>query len=161
MRYPILLLLMVGTLSLTACGGSSAESEKKIEGVVPETLSFEADDLVDLYERDEVAADASVKGMLVEVTGPVASWGTNESNVAYVIVGTKAGLGVQCVFTEPGPQESFSDLTTAQGGYGGSRLTVRGIGEGKSELVYEPQRFGSALPSLADKVTLSDCFVVK
>ncbi|MCH8206804.1 MAG: hypothetical protein IH956_07340 [Chloroflexi bacterium] len=126
-----------------------------IEGVVPETLSFEVVNLADLYESDEAAADVRVKGKLVEVTGTVFLGETNKSDVAYVLLSGSQGRFVQCVFTEPGPKEPFSDLRVLR------VSTVRGIVEGKSEPVYEPGMFGSVRRPLADLVTLSDCFVVK
>lgn len=162
MRYQAFLLLTLGTLLLTACGGSSGgaapepTAETAIEGAVPASLTFKSGIFAGEYMRDAAATDAKVRGKLVEVTGMVSTFGTNKDNVAYVnIQGASRGAPIQCVFAEPGPKESFSGLTQGQ------QSTVRGIAEGYSETVKDEEGQFALFMSQGDIITLSDCSVVR
>ena len=167
MRYHMVLLPMVGILSLTACGGSSGastteptEAQIRAEGAVPEALSLTSTSLVSEYIRDAAGSDVKFKGKTLELTGAVIDFGTNKENVAYVnLAGAGAWGGgpasVQCLFTEPGPKESFSELVRGQG------LTLTGIFEGYSEPAKDVEGQFALFTSVGDIPTLSDCSVVK
>ena len=163
MRYRVFLVTVVGIISLTACGGSSGASttgptqaEIRSEGAVPETLSFVAGFFASEYMRDPAGADAEFKGKRVEVSGVVGIFGTNKDSVAYVsLQGASRGAPIQCVFTEPGPKESFPDLVVGQ------TATVTGIAEGYSPTVKDQEGQFALFMSQGDIITLSDCSVVK
>ena len=105
--------------------------------------------------RDTAATDAKVRGKLVEITGMVSTFGTNKNDVAYVnIQGASRGGPIQCIFTEPGPKESFSDLRSGQ------QSTVRGIAEGYGETVKDEEGQFALFMSQGDIITLSDCSLV-
>ena len=106
--------------------------------------------------RDAAATDAKVRGKLVEVTGMVSTFGTNKDDVGYVnIQGASRGAPIQCVFTEPGPKESFADPRQGQ------RSTLRGIAEGYGETVKDEEGQFALFMSQGDIITLSDCSVVR
>ena len=125
--------------------------------MVPETLVFTAGFFADEY-RDADAADAKFKGKLVELTGMVGTFGTNKDNVAYINLQGGRGQGgvpIQCVFTEPGPKESFPDLVIGQ------TASVTGTVEGHTPTVKDEEGQFALFMSLGDILTLSDCSVIK
>ena len=151
---------------MAACGDSSDEAttqpsavEMKTKGTVPENLSFTSGIFANEYLRDGAAADANFKGKLVELTGPVSTFGTNKDNVAYLDLqgtggGDSGGSPIQCVFTEPGPKDAFSDLMP------GLPTTVQGIVEGYADTVKDEEGQIALFNALGEIVTLSDCLIV-
>jgi hypothetical protein len=163
MRYRVLLLLLAGSLSLTACGGSdestpsgSAAAQPTVEPA-PETIP--ATKLAGDYSQNEAAADARFKGRTIDVTGMVVAFGTNKSNVSYVNLqgtgyGDDAGTAVQCVLTESGT-EVLSALRVMEA------VTVRGTIQGFGESVKDSEGQVALFISTGLDLTISDCSVVR
>ncbi|MCH8206327.1 MAG: hypothetical protein IH956_04920, partial [Chloroflexi bacterium] len=163
MRYRALLLLTVGILSLTACGGSdesapfgSAAAQPTGEPA-PEAIA--ATKLAGDYSQDEAAADARFKGKMIDVTGMVVAFGTNKSDVSYVNLqgtgyGDDAGTAVQCVLTESGT-EVLSELRVMEA------VTIRGTVQGFGESVKDSEGQVALFISTGLDLTISDCFVVR
>ena len=163
MRYRVLLLLMVGILSLTACGGSDestpsgSAADQPTAEPAPETIK--ASKLAADYSLDEAAADARLKGKTIDVTGTVITFGTNKAGVSYVNLqgggyGDDAGTAVQCVLTESGT-EVMSEIRVMEA------VTVRGTIQGFGESVKDSEGQVALFISTGLDLTINDCFVVR
>ena len=165
MRITVLL-LMLSVVVVTACGSEEptpsepADADLKLEGAASETLKFKSGIFANEYLRDAASADARFMGKLIELTGAISTFGTNKNDVAYVNMqgiggGDSGGAPIQCIFSEPGTKEAFSELRP------GLPATIRGIAQGHQDTVKDEEGQVALFSAVGKIITLSDCFVVR
>ena len=123
-------------------------------------LKFKSGVFANEYLRDTAASDAKFNGKLVELTGVITTFGTNKDDVAYVNMqgiggGDSGGAPIQCVFSEPGTKEAFSELKP------GLPATIRGIAQGHQDTVKDQEGQIALFSALGEIITLGDCAVVR
>ena len=161
----IFILLSAGVLALAACGGDSerAATAGPETRYVPTagaggTLSITAAKLAADYDLNDVDADAKFKGKELEIVGSVISFGTNKSEVSYVIlqgsgVSFTPGTAVECVLTESGVDalSRVSIMATA---------TIKGTVQGFGETVKDVEGQFALFNSTGNDITISECLVL-
>jgi hypothetical protein len=159
------ILLSAGLLALAACGGDSeqAATAGPETRYVPTagaggTLSITAAKLAADYDLNDVDADAKFKGKELEIVGSVISFGTNKSEVSYVIlqgsgVSFTPGTAVECVLTESGVDalSRVSIMATA---------TIKGTVQGFGETVKDVEGQFALFNSTGNDITISECLVL-
>lgn len=112
--------VIVLIVALGSIGGGNGEpqqaAEEPREDLAPTTAaveSFSAAELYGAYEANEVLADQTYGGRLVEVSGTVENIGLDILDNPYVTLETGGLWSVQCFFTEEN-SDSLGDLATGQ-----------------------------------------------
>lgn len=105
--------------------GDTTDQEAPAKAPEPSTIKITATELYSAYEANEIAADAAYKGNLLEVTGTLGSIAKDIFDNPYLALKTQNAFGsVHCQLKDS-EQAKAADLKT------GSRITVRGQGDGK------------------------------
>ena len=113
--------------SSVSTGDNDADTEK--EESAEEAIKVTAQELLEAYDENGVAADKQYKGKELQVTGTVGSIGTDIIDDAYITLENEeeeyAVISVQCYF-EKSEEESIASLKA------GDKVTVTGVCEGNT-----------------------------
>ncbi len=114
-------------MSSASTGDNNTDAEK--EESAEEAIKVTAQELLEAYDENGVAADKQYKGKELQVTGTVGSIGTDILDDAYITLENEedeyAVISVQCYF-EKSEEDSIASLKA------GDKVTVTGVCDGNN-----------------------------
>lgn len=113
------LVIIAGVVALVIVGGLwIAQDEIPASGTA--TFRLTAEQLAREYHDNEIAADGRYKTHVVAVSGVIRDISTDVTGKPYLLLGTRDGLGVQCLFS----RDATSAVATVRVG---QSVTVQGV----------------------------------
>ena len=118
-----------GKDSVQTSGVSTDDTNAEKEEPAEEVIKVTAQELLEAYDENGVAADKQYKGKELQVTGTVGSIGTDILDDAYITLENEedeyAVISVQCCF-EKSQEDSIASLKA------GDKVTITGVCEGNT-----------------------------